>query len=55
MKAYHAPNLDIQLTDRTDIVCGSGGITVGKGGNDIHNWNWVIPGAAVVNSDVAKK
>ena len=56
MKAYHTPKIDLQITDSHDIVCGSNGISIGNGGNDIVNWEWTLPSATVINvADVSKK
>ena len=55
MKTYHAPKMELQVTDPQDIVCGSKGISIGNGGNDIGNWEWNLPGVAVIHTtDVGK-
>ena len=43
MKTYQAPKIELQKIDSHDIVCGSNGISIGNGGNDIGNWDWNLP------------
>ena len=40
MKHYFAPNAEVILTEAQDVICLSGGMSIGDGGKDINNWYW---------------